>query len=215
MADRLPDYRKPKYRWDGFQKYYEFFYTTNDCEPSIAVDAWLADELDFDFEQRCVLALFHGAVYLGATEIIFAANFPKYSTTAEPIISFYEKNKARLPFSLDCKYRRLVFEQFLSSISKSLDRYGSLGQLVASCFDSDNKQVNYLKLQQLCFDKWYNWGRMGHWCFSEALYSIIKAPIEPPTMEFYKGTSHRKGWAFCLNRDDMIACKRMRVYNEK
>ena len=56
------DYRKPANRKAGFKKFYEFHYTTNDCSPDIAVEAWLADELDFDFEQRCILALFQGAV---------------------------------------------------------------------------------------------------------------------------------------------------------
>ena len=212
MAKKLPDYRKPKHRWTGFDRYFEYEYKTNDAAPDVVVEAWLSDELDFDFEQRCVLALFHGAVYSGATETIFAVHFPKFDTNANPIIDFYRKNHERLPFSRDCKYRRMVFDQFLNSIAQSVKKYGSLGQLVASCFDSDDKKANYTQLQRLCFDEWYHWGRMGHWCFAEALYNIIKAPIDPPTMEFFKGSSHRKGWAFCLNRDD-LAGKRISKEN--
>lgn len=58
-------------------------------------------------------------------------------------------------------------------------------------------------LKQKCMGEWYHWGRMGHWCFSEAIESFIKAPIKPPTMEFADGKSHRSGWAFCIGRDDL------------
>jgi hypothetical protein len=201
------DYRKPANRKAGFQKFYEFHYTTNDCSPDIAVESWLADELDFDFEQRCVLALFQGAVYSGPVETIFAIEFPKVTGAMNEITKFFMKNKERLKFSDDCKYRKMVFEKFLASVGKSVERYGSLGQLVAFCFDSDDRKQNYIKLQNLCMEEWYHWGRMGHWCFSEALYSFVKAPITPPTMEFADGKSHRAGWAFCLNRDDLTGDK--------
>ena len=112
-----------------------------------------------------------------------------------------------MAFSADCKYRKIVFEKFLTSVAKSVVPYGTLGKLVASCFDSKDKAANYLKLQKLCTSEWYHWGRMGHWCFSEALYSIVKAPITPPTMEFLDGKSHRAGWAFCLSLDELTGDK--------
>ena len=203
MKAAIPDFRHQSSRFSGFKMFYEFHYTTNDCSPDIAVETWLANKLDFDFEQRCVLALFHGAVYSGPIETIFTTQFPKLTGSMDNLISFYNDYKARMVFSSDCKYRKMVFEQFLTSVAKSVSHYGSLGQLVASCFDSDDRAANYRKLQRLCVDAWYQWGRMGHWCFAEALYSFVKAPITPPTMEFIDGKSHRAGWAFCLNREDL------------
>jgi Alpha-glutamyl/putrescinyl thymine pyrophosphorylase clade 2 len=106
--------------------------------------------------------------------------------------------------SPDAKYRKLVFPKFLKSVGESIKPYGTLGKLIASCFQGDDKKANYLELQRLCMDKWFHWGRMGHWCFAEALFRIADAPVEPPTMEFGRdGKSHTAGWAFCIGRDDL------------
>jgi hypothetical protein len=203
MPNGIIDYRQPENRMLGFKRFYEFQFITNDCSPDIAVETWLSDELNCDFEQRCVLALFHGAAYSGPIETIFAIEFPKLSSSSEQLTEFFLKNRHRMNFSPDCKYRKMVFEKFLTSLCGSLSRFGSLGCLIASCLDSDNVAANYTKLKSLCESDWYHWGRMGHWCFSEALSSFIKAPINPPTMEFADGKSHRSGWAFCINRDDL------------
>ena len=53
------DYRDIEYRKVGFDKFYEFHCLTNDCSPDIAVEKWIADDMGFDFEKRCVLGLFH------------------------------------------------------------------------------------------------------------------------------------------------------------
>jgi hypothetical protein len=197
------DYRDLNHRQLGFDKFYEFHCITNDCSPDIAVEKWIADDLDFDFEKRCVMGLFHGATYAGPCESMFADKFPIFTSDAQPLVDFFFENKKRLLFSPDCKYRKIVFDKFLYSVGKSIEPYGTLGKFIESCFDSDDKKKNYLKLKQKCYDNWFHWGRMGHWCFSEAIARFIDAPIEPPTMEFDEGKSHRSGWAFCIGRDDL------------
>lgn len=197
------DYRLKKHRQLGFDQFYRFHCATNDCSPDIAVERWIADDCGFDFEKRCVLGLFHGAAYAGPTEAIFAENFPVLTGDAGPIIEFYQAHKKRLIFSPDCKYRRLVFERFLQSVCDAIAPYGTLGTYIRSCFTAADPRENYRTLQTKCIGDWFNWGRMGHWCFSEAIARFIDAPIEPPTMEFAKGKSHRSGWAFCLGRDDL------------
>jgi len=197
------DYRDMANRQLGFDKFYEFHCKTNDCSPDIAVERWIADDLNFDFEKRCVMGLFHGATYAGPCESMFADRFPVFTDNAQPQVDFFFENKKRLLFSPDCKYRKIVFDKFLYSVAESIKPYGTLGNFISSCFDSDDKYKNYLKLKQKCYDNWFHWGRMGHWCFSEAIARFIDAPIEPPTMEFSEGKSHRSGWAFCIGRDDL------------
>ena len=201
------DYRLKKNRQLGFDHFYRFHCETNDCSPDIAVERWIADDCDFDFEKRSVLGLFHGAVHAGPTETIFAENFPVLTGDSKSIIEFYQSNKKRLIFSPDCRYRRMVFERFLESVCHAIAPYGTLGTYIRSCFSSDNRKQNYLNLQTKCLGDWYNWGRMGHWSFSEAIARFIDAPIEPPTMEFAKGKSHRSGWAFRIGRDDLTGDK--------
>ena len=201
------DYRLPEYRQLGFEKFYLFHCATNDRSPDIAVETWIADNLNFDFEKRCVMALFHGATYAGPCETMFSDKFPVMTSYVQPLIGFFEENKKRLLFSPDCKYRKMEFGKFLQSVGDSIKPYGTLGKLISSCFASDNKIKNYNDLQALCFDQWYSWGRMGHWCFSEALRAFVSAPIQTPTMEFKNGKSHRSGWAFCINRDDLTGDK--------
>lgn len=132
------------------------------------------------------------------------------------MIVFFAQNKKRLLFSADCKYRKMVFPQFLDSVGEAIKPYGTLGKFIESCFEravsSDWNEVlktyhvNYKLLQSKCMDNFYHWGRMGHWCFSEALERFTDAPIIPPTMEFGPGgKSHTSGWAFCIGRDDLVA----------
>lgn len=201
--DASIDYRKKENRQAGFDAFYRFHCLTNDFSPDISVESWIADDLDFDYEKRCVMALFHGATYAGPCESMFADRFPVMTADVQPIIDFFQQHKSRLLFSPDCKYRKMVFERFLSSVGESIKPYGTLGKFIWSCYTSDNRQLNYLTLKQQCGQEWFHWGRMGHWCFSEALSYFIKAPIEPPTMEFKDGKSHRSGWAFCIGRDDL------------
>lgn len=197
------DYRDPQYRQLGFDKFYEFHCVTNDCSPDIAVEKWIADNLGFSYEKRCVMALFHGATYAGPCESMFADKFPIFTSDATPQIEFFLKEKKRLLFSPDCKYRKIVFDKFLQSVGDSIKPYGTLGNFISSCLQSADRVKNYTDLKKKCQSEWFHWGRMGHWCFSEALERFIDAPITPPTMEFADGKSHRSGWAFCIGRDDL------------
>jgi len=197
------DYRDIEYRKVGFDKFYEFHCLTNDCSPDIAVEKWIADDMGFDFEKRCVLGLFHGATYAGPCESMFADRFSTITPNVQGLVDFFFENKKRLLFSPDCKYRKLVFDKFLYSVGESLKHYGTLGNFIQSCLQSDDKYKNYNDLKEKCMTNWYHWGRMGHWCFSEAIARFIDAPILPPTMEFADGKSHRSGWAFCIGRDDL------------
>ena len=203
MMDSAIDYRKLENRQAGFDAFYKFHCLTNDFSPDISVETWIAKDLAFDYEKRCVMALFHGATYAGPCESMFADRFPVMTANVVPLIDFFQQHKQRLLFSPDCKYRKMVFEKFLASVGESIRPYGTLGKFIRSCFTSENWQVNYLNLKQRCETEWFHWGRMGHWCFSEALSYFTDAPIEPPTMEFKDGKSHRSGWAFCIGRDDL------------
>lgn len=200
------DYRLLENRLEGFDNFYRFHVETNDCSPDIAVETWMADDLDFDFEKRCVMALFHGATYAGPCESMFADRFPVVTPEVIPeMIKFFQDNKKRLLFSPDCKYRKMVFEKFLASIGESIKPFGTLGKAINANLKSKDRSQNYNDLQTWCMDSWYHWGRMGHWCFAEALHRFIKAPIMPPTMEFGAGgKSHTSGWAFCIGRDDLV-----------
>ena len=154
------------------------------------------------------MALFHGATYAGPCETMFSHKFPV--TTQESIqdmIVFFAQNKSRLLFSADCKYRKMVFAQFLESVGEAVKPYGTLGNYIKDCYGSDDAlHLNYRVLQDRMMNDLYHWGRMGHWCFSEALHRFTDAPIMAPTMEFGPtGKSHTSGWAFCIGRDDLVA----------
>lgn len=203
MRDDI-DYRLPENRFEGFDKFYKFMLATGDWSPDINVETWIADDMHFSFEKRCVMGLFHGATYAGPCETMFSDLFPVFDQDAiEPAIEFFQENKKRLLFSPDCKYRKMRFEEFLLSVGKSLKPYGTLGRYIAASLQSDPIS-NYLSLKERCMKDWYHWGRMGHWCFTEALTKFINAPLIPPTMEFADGKSHRSGWAFCIGRDEWV-----------
>ena len=204
VMDTSVDYRDIKYRQAGFDKYYEFHCVTNDCAPDIAVETWLSDDLDFSFEKRCTLSLYHGSSRGGPFETIIADKFPLFTDDASGPIEFFLENKKRLIFSPDCKYRKLVYDKFLYSVAQSVKPYGTLGNFISSCLQSDDKIKNYNMLKEKCQSEWFHWGRMGHWGLSESLARFIDAPIQAPTMEFAEGASHRSGWAFCVGRDDLI-----------
>jgi len=201
------DYRLKEHRFEGFDHFYRFMLATGDWSPDINVEAWIADDLDFSFEKRCVMALFHGATYAGPCETMFSDQFPVVTVDViDQMVDFFYDNKKRLLFSPDCKYRKLVFEDFLRSIGTSLRRHDTLGAYIAHSMHHDPIS-NYNSLKERCTRDWYHWGRMGHWCFSEALTKFIDAPILPPTMEFADGASHRSGWAFCIGADHLVKGK--------
>jgi hypothetical protein len=203
------DYRRPKNRFTGFDFFFRFMLDTKDWSPDINVETWIANDLDFDFEKRCVMALFHGATYAGPCESMFADRFPVFTKEVVPqIVEFFQENKKRLLFSPDCKYRKIYFERFLESVGDSVEPFGTLGNYIKKSFKG-TKQENYLNLRKRCIKDWFQWGRMGHWCFSEALFYFIDAPIDPPTMEFKSGRSHRDGWAFCIGRDDLVGKRKV------
>lgn len=208
IMDATKDYRLLENRFEGFDKFYKYMLATGDWSPDINVERWMANDLDFDFEKRCVMAFFHGATYAGPCESMFADRFPKITyENIEEVVDFYVENKKRLLFSPDCKYRKIVFEKFLRSVGEAIKPYGSLGKYIEASFSAGDDFQNYNDLQSRCMTEWYHWGRMGHWCFAEALWNFVDAPIEPPTMEFKTGKSHRSGWAFCIGRDDLTGDK--------
>jgi hypothetical protein len=196
------DYRLDENRFAGFDLFYKFMLETGDWSPDINVETWIASDLGFDFEKRCVMGLFHGATYAGPCETMFSDQFPVFTPdVADQAVEFFYDNKKRLLFSPDCKYRKLVFEKFLRSVCHSLKKYGSLGRYISVSLQKDPIS-NYNNLKNKCMKDWFHWGRMGHWCFTEALTKFIDAPLLPPTMEFADGASHRAGWAFCIGKDE-------------
>ena len=198
------DYRLKEHRFEGFDYFYRFMLDTKDWSPDINVESWIADDLDFDFEKRCTMALFHGATYAGPCETMFSDLFPTFNMDViDSAVEFFYDNKKRLLFSPDCKYRKIVFEKFLRSVAQATRKTGSLGNYIKKSFQSD-PITNYLDLKTRCQKDWFHWGRMGHWCFSEALTKFVNAPILPPTMEFDEGASHRSGWAFCVGADHLV-----------
>ena len=202
MNDNV-DYRSLAHRQEGFDWFYKAMCESEDVSPDLACERWIADDVGHDFEKRCVLALHHGSAYSGPVESVFADQFPVMTTDVKGITQFFRVNKKRLKFSPDCKYRKMVFDKFLASVGKSIKPYGTLGKLIESCLQGNDKKANYLKLQALVFENWYACGRMFYWCFAEALFRVADAPIEPPTMEFGRdGKSHTSGWAFCVGRDE-------------
>ena len=206
MRDDI-DYRLPENRFEGFDRFYKFMLATGDWSPDINVETWIADDLDFDFEKRCVMGLFHGATYAGPCETMFSDQFPVFTLDViDEAVEFFYDNKKRLLFSPDCKYRKLVFEKFLRSIGASLRKFDTLGQYISFSLRGDPFE-NYESLKHRCMRDWHHWGRMGHWCFTEALTKFISAPLRPPTMEFADGKSHRSGWAFCVGKDHLVEGK--------
>ena len=196
------DYRLDENRFLGFDLFYRFMLDTYDWSPDINVETWIASDLEFDFEKRCVMGLFHGATYAGPCETMFSDQFPVFTPDIiDDAVEFFFDNKKRLLFSPDCKYRKLVFDKFLRSVGKSIKKHGSLGRYIAYSLKSD-PITNYESLKQRCMRDWFHWGRMGHWCFTESLTKFIDAPLLPPTMEFADGASHRAGWAFCIGKDE-------------
>lgn len=197
------DYRLLENRQSGFDAFYRFHCETEDCSPDLAVGRWVSDNLNFDFELRCTRALFYGATYAGPCETMFADMFPVITANVQPIVDFFFENKKKLLFAADCKYRKMVFDKFLYSVGEAIRPYGTFSDYVVAHIQGNDKHKNYLRLQEAMQRDFYHWGRMGHWCFSEALIRYTNAPISPPTMEFENGASHRAGWAFCIGRDDL------------
>ncbi|MEK9767826.1 MAG: hypothetical protein VW683_02795 [Betaproteobacteria bacterium] len=198
------DYRLKENRFAGFDCFYKFMLATGDWSPDINVETWIASDLNYDFEKRCVMALFHGATYAGPCETMFSDKFPLFTPDIiEEIVQFFYDNQKRLLFSPDCKYRKMRFEKFLRSVAASLKKHETLGRYIAFSLKSDPIN-NYNNLKARCMRDWYHWGRMGHWCFTEALTKFIDAPLIPPTMEFKDGASHRSGWAFCVGADKLV-----------
>lgn len=203
------DYRLLENRSEGFDLFYKFHLQTNDWSPDISCTKWVADQLGFDYERRCTMAFFYGALYASPYEMLFSELFPTLTYDNIPqLTEFYQDNKKRLLFASDAKYRKMVFEKFLESVRESLKLSGTLGKFIlGSCAVPGDPISDYRALQRECFDKWFHWGRMGHWCFSEAYNYYSDHPITPPTMEFATGKSHRSGWAFCVGRDDLVGEK--------
>lgn len=209
----LIDYRKLENRQTGFNLFYNFHLETNDWSPDISCSKWILDNKlqprdHSSYDRRTTMAFFYGALYASPYEYLFAHLFPILTYDNIPdLVKFYQDNKKRFLFASDAKYRKMVFEKFMESVRESIKDYESLGEFVRMhTYPYSNSETAYLKLQEACFDKWFHWGRMGHWCFSEA-FNHYNEILSPPTMEFATGKSHRSGWAFCVGRDDLVAEK--------
>lgn len=192
------------HRQEAFDLFYRFHCETGDYNADVVVERHMSDKENADFEKRCTLAFFHGATYAAPCEIIFAENFPTLTPkTLNEASRFFRANKNRLHFSGDCKYRKLVFPEFLQSVGVSLTPFQTLGTLVQHFTGKGTPGINYLKLKQYCQGDWYHWGRMGHWCFSEALRILADVKIDSAGMELEEADSPRAGWAFVIGRDDL------------
>jgi hypothetical protein len=195
------DYRKLDHRWEGFDWYYKFTTQMEDSTADLVCENYVGNVLyQFDIEERSTLAFWFGAIG-SPSSMIFTKKFGNFKAIQyQEIMEFFEKNKKRISFASDAKYRKIHFEPFISSVCNSLGSI-SIYQYIANKVIqrtsglSDMPYVIYDALSEDCKRDWDQWGRMGHWCFSEALNMYTSFPVKPRTMEFgATGKSHTAGW---------------------
>lgn len=188
----------------GFSHFYRFHVETGDYAPYPVAAAWMADRHSYPMETQFAISFYLGCIGPVPTWILMAQEFPEVTPkSCRQMATFFKENKPRLVFTADAKYRKMVFEQFIESVARSLRFYGSLSAYVGSAMEGSNQERNYRNLQALCYRDWFHWGHYGHWCFTEALKGILQVPIQPPTLELRLNKSNRKGWALALGRDDL------------
>ena len=195
------DYKKRENRWLGFDNYYKFTTATEDSTADLVCERRVAQlHLRFTPEDMVALSFWFGAVGSPAS-IIFAKNFGNFSGNSfNAIMHFFEENKHRISFASDAKYRKIHFEQFIKSLCNSLGNktiYGFVVDRLTQYTGTLDQQpyLTYNALHDNCIDNWWQWGRMGQWCFAEALNSYTDIPILPRNMEFgEQGKSHTAGW---------------------
>ena len=201
------DYRGLEYRWAGFDWYYRFTTCNYDSTADLVCEKWVADRNHFSIPERTALAFWFGAVG-SPSSMIFTKKFGNFNkNSAKAILEFFEKNKSRISFASDARYRKINFQPFIKSVCDSLSHTDTIYEYVLDKFTQrtsavgNQHQANYNTLSECCRNDWQQWGRMGHWCFAEALKHFTQFPIKPPTMEFGPtGKSHTSGWLLAIEK---------------
>jgi len=197
------DYRLLGNRWNGFLQYYQFTTEAEDSTADLVCENYVAKQLGLDQETRLTLAFWFGAVGSPTSMILTEEFGPIIPSTIPKIVEYFKINKQRLSFASDAKYRKIHFESFIYSIQEIIKRYGSLALYIHYMINGQNEPIQvYNNLSNACRRDWYQWGRMGHWCFAEALSHFTDFSISPPTMEFGPGgESHTAGWILAQQKD--------------
>jgi len=194
------DYRKLEHRWEGFDWYYKFTTQNADSTADLVCENHVANELDFTDQSKVALAFWFGAMGSPSSSI-FAHKFGNFNSDSFPsIMNFFEENKGRISFASDAKYRKIHFKQFIESVCNSLGNKSIYDFTIEQLWKvvgkpSDMAYDHYKSLHINCLENWWQWGRMGQWCFSEALNTYTLFKILPDKMEFGpEGKSHTAGW---------------------
>lgn len=205
------DFRKPQYRHEVFQRFYEFhlkYYAHPGCVYYIM--PYLSEE--WDHEQALWFAYINGHTQNPVTSMIIFDHFPGLETT-DGLEDWFNANWKLLPFDMDRRYQKKDFPAAVKWYRR-LTNDKQLEYFVR--FLQAEPYTNFNQLWGVVFGKFPSFGRLGAFSYLEYLKIMgVKVDCSSLFLRDITGSrSHRNGLAIVLGRDDWDFKKERPFYTE-
>jgi len=189
-----------KKRWEQYKNFHKNYTAVGDCDPAYPTLKYVADQLNYNMEERCLLAWVYSSCYNDVTAFYIFKNL--YRTTN--IDTWWKEYKPKLIFTTD----RLKVKSF----NKFPKMYKSYKQLVgdeqwatlSSYIIPNDPITSYNNLYKFA-DQFFYFGRFSLFLYLELLNYLTDIPISIDNLELEKAESCRNGLCYAIGKDKWIS----------
>lgn len=204
------DYRQEELRVEGFLRYYGARRISHDLDHTHYYTT-IAREHSLNFEQAAWFSLLFGMTYKVPQAHVYWYLFQNFHAfSGDDFEKWNAEHWRRTKYGTDARYNKGHFATQVASIKKWLDGATfeeKISPLMGGSED-ENFEALFAEVQKL-----YKYGRMTSWLTLQALWDILKLPINARTVlvDNPANWSPYNGVMFLLSREDLIAGKHNKV----
>jgi len=169
------DWRLPEYRVELFNRYFKWRVSSHDLDHTHYMN-YMCDE--YDYERRAWFAFAFGMTYRTPQAYAYTETFPYLHEYSLGIIEkWHAENWKRTTYGTDARYNKGHFHAQVKSLKAWLGNK-SFRQKIESIVVYDTQRENFWALYKEV-NTLFKFGRMTGWITMQALYDLLKLPIDP------------------------------------
>jgi len=199
------DFRKLKFRREGFLQFYAASVACGDCDPALWLMRYLNERYEYSIEERLWFAwLYH--TYNLPTAFVYKNEFPDEElASVNRFTQWNNENYARLRYQTDTKWSKGHLPAMYQSYTDWVGVSSQQEKFESVCVGSP--EANFEALWNIVKGSWYKFGRYTAFFYLQTLKHTCDVNIDCPTLLLndYSGSkSHRNGLCLALGKDEWV-----------
>lgn len=169
------DWKEPENRKELFNRYFKWRVSCHDLDHTHYMNILCED---YDYERKAWFAFLFGMTYRTPQAFSYAEIFPYLTETdLDNVEEWHKENWKKTTYGTDARYNKGHFVSQTRSVKEWLGNKTFQQKFNEILIGNSQKENFYLLYKEIL--TLYKYGRMTGWLTMQALYDLLKLPIDP------------------------------------